>query len=85
VVQFLKANPGIRIEVSGHTDNIGNADYNLKLSENRARTVAEYLVDASIRSERIIYKGYGMSVPVAGNETAEGKAQNRRTEIKIIQ
>lgn len=84
VVQFLKTNPAVRIEVSGHTDNSGNAAYNQQLSENRARTVAEYLIAASVDPSRIVYKGYGMTVPVAGNDTPEGKAQNRRTELKII-
>jgi len=85
VVQFLRTNPGIRIEVSGHTDNTGNAAYNQVLSENRARTAAEFLVNASINPDRIVYKGYGLTVPVTSNETEEGKAMNRRTEIKIIQ
>jgi outer membrane protein OmpA-like peptidoglycan-associated protein/Tol biopolymer transport system component len=83
LVRFLKENPAIRIEISGHTDNIGSAEYNMKLSENRSRTVAEYLIKASIDKERITYKGYGFSNPVAVNETEEGRAQNRRTEIKI--
>jgi flagellar motor protein MotB len=85
VVQFLRTNPGVRIEVSGHTDNTGNADYNQVLSENRARTVADYLISASLNPDRIVYKGYGMTVPVTSNDTEEGKAMNRRTEIKIIQ
>jgi flagellar motor protein MotB len=85
LVSFLKENPEIKIEISGHTDNIGTAEYNYKLSENRSGTVADYLVKASIGKERLSYKGYGMSLPIASNETAEGRAQNRRTEIKVTE
>jgi outer membrane protein OmpA-like peptidoglycan-associated protein len=84
VVQMLQANPGIRIEISGHTDNTGLDDHNLKLSENRAKTVADYLISASIKPDRIVYKGYGMRFPIASNDSEEGKAKNRRTEMKII-
>lgn len=85
VVQFLKTNPRVRIEIGGHTDNTGTAEHNKILSENRARAVAEYLISASINSTRIVSKGYGMSIPLADNGTEEGKAQNRRTEMKIIE
>jgi outer membrane protein OmpA-like peptidoglycan-associated protein/Tol biopolymer transport system component len=85
VVKFLQQNPHIRIEISGHTDNTGNPDYNQLLSENRAKTAASYLVAASIRSERIVSKGYGMNTPVATNDTEAGRALNRRTELKIIE
>lgn len=84
VVQFLKINPGIRIEISGYTDNVGEAGYNQVLSENRAKTVAKYLIAASVNSQRIVSKGYGMSNPVTSNDSEEGRAQNRRTELKII-
>ncbi len=84
VVQFLKINPGIRIEISGYTDNVGDAAYNQVLSENRAKTVAKYLTAASVNAQRIVSRGYGMSVAVASNDTEEGRAQNRRTELKII-
>jgi outer membrane protein OmpA-like peptidoglycan-associated protein len=85
LVSFLQANPGIRIEVGGHTDNTGSADYNQKLSENRAKTVADFLISESIRADRIVAIGYGMNLPVATNNTEEGRAQNRRTELKIIE
>jgi hypothetical protein len=85
VVEFLRLNPGIRIEISGYTDNSGGADYNQKLSENRARSVADYIISNHIDPARISSKGYGESNPVATNETQEGKAQNRRTGLKIIQ
>ena len=84
VVQFLKVNPGIRIEISGYTDNVGETVYNQVLSENRAKTVANYLIAASINAQRIVSKGYGMSIAVASNDTEDGRAKNRRTELKII-
>jgi outer membrane protein OmpA-like peptidoglycan-associated protein len=85
VVRFLQANPEIKIEISGHTDDTGDLDYNQKLSENRAKTVADYLISESIKAERIVSKGYGENLPVASNNTEEGRAQNRRTELKIIE
>jgi len=85
IVGFLQANPSIRIEISGHTDNTGTVEYNRILSENRAKTVAAYLNNAAIPPDRIVYKGYGMSNPVSANDTEEGKAKNRRTELKIIE
>ncbi len=85
VVDFLKENPAIKIEISGHTDNTGNLEYNQRLSENRAKTVADYLIQASIDESRIIYRGYGMKLPVAPNDTEENRSQNRRTELKIIE
>jgi hypothetical protein len=84
VVQLLLANPGIHIEISGHTDNTGNEEHNQRLSENRAKTVADYLVSSSIKADRIVYRGYGMKFPISSNDTEEGKAKNRRTEMKII-
>jgi outer membrane protein OmpA-like peptidoglycan-associated protein len=85
VVELLKANPGIRIEIGGHTDNTGSAAYNLRLSDNRAKSVADYLFSASVNSGRIVSKGYGMDKPVADNESEEGRSQNRRTELKILE
>jgi len=85
IVKFLNENPAIKIEISGHTDDIGNIEYNQTLSENRAKTVADYLKNANIDSSRIQYKGYGMSMPVADNETDDNRAKNRRTELIIIE
>ncbi|HYX08272.1 MAG TPA: OmpA family protein [Bacteroidales bacterium] len=84
LVDFLKNNPGIKIEIGGHTDSIGTETYNQILSENRAKSVRNYLVDHSIDPERLTYKGYGYSQPVNTNATASGRAQNRRTEFRII-
>lgn len=81
---YLKENPDIRVEISGHTDNIGTDEYNLSLSQSRANTVKEYLVSKGIDSERIVSKGYGKTRPVAINDTDEGRQLNRRVEFKII-
>ncbi len=84
LVKLLKENPKLKVEIAGHTDNTGNYDYNLKLSQNRAESVKEYLVQQGIVKERIIAKGYGQTQPIADNSTEIGKSQNRRTEFKII-
>lgn len=83
LVTFLTNNPGITVEISGHTDDIGSADYNLELSERRAESVVNYLVSKGIDAKRLTYKGFGESAPVAPNDTEDGRAKNRRTEIKI--
>lgn len=85
LVTFLKQNPGIRARIEGHTDNVGTEAYNLQLSENRARSVYEYLVSKGISANRLEYKGYGFSQPIADNETEEGRSLNRRTECSIIE
>jgi len=84
VIRFLESNPDITIEISGHTDNTGSAEYNMTLSENRAKAVVDYITGMGIGSDRLIYKGYGFTRPVDTNDTAEGRATNRRTELKII-
>lgn len=81
---FLKKNPGLRIEIQGHTDNVGSPAANLKLSQNRAEAVRSYLIDKGIGPDRIVAKGYGETRPVAGNITDEDRAQNRRTEFKVL-
>ncbi len=84
IVEFLKHNPDVRIEISGHTDNIGSREYNLRLSEQRAKAVVSYLVDHGISPDRLKYRGAGFDEPIASNETAEGRQKNRRVEFKII-
>lgn len=84
VIQFLEKNPDIRIEISGHTDNVGTPDYNQALSENRARSVYQYLIEHGIDPARLDYKGYGLERPIDTNESDTGRAQNRRTELKIL-
>ncbi|MCM1041492.1 MAG: OmpA family protein [Bacteroides sp.] len=81
---FLAQNPGVRIEISGHTDNVGSAQYNKTLSENRAKAVADYLTNKGIDPARIVAVGYGFDKPVADNQSEEGRAKNRRTELKIL-
>jgi outer membrane protein OmpA-like peptidoglycan-associated protein/tetratricopeptide (TPR) repeat protein len=83
LIEFLSENPIICIEVQGHTDNIGNDAKNLELSANRAKSVYNYLVANKIPADRLTYKGYGKTVPVASNETEEGRAKNRRTVFVI--
>ncbi len=81
---WLKANPGVSVEVSGHTDNVGARDYNKKLSQSRAEAVVQYLVGKGIASSRLRAAGYGMEQPKDTNDTEEGRALNRRVEFKVI-
>ena len=85
LINFLIKNPRIKIYIEGHTDNISDDKHNLILSDNRAAKVYSYLVDRGVSSERLEYKGYGESKPIATNETKIGRKQNRRTSFFIIQ
>ncbi|MDR2868236.1 MAG: OmpA family protein, partial [Bacteroidales bacterium] len=82
-LQFLEENPTIKVEIQGHTDDVGDDKANLILSENRAKAVYEYIISKQINSNRLRYKGYGESAPIAPNTTAEGRAKNRRTVFLI--
>ncbi|MBA4055154.1 MAG: hypothetical protein C0490_10610 [Marivirga sp.] len=84
IIRFLKSNPAIRVEISGHTDNSGAAVYNRQLSEKRAYSVYTYLTQHDIDPKRLIPKGYGPDQPVASNETEQGRQKNRRIEFQII-
>jgi outer membrane protein OmpA-like peptidoglycan-associated protein len=84
VVAFLNENPNIKIEIGGHTDNTGNDKINDTLSENRAKTVRNYIVSRGIQSDRIEYKGYGSRKPISTNNTPEDWALNRRVEFIIL-
>lgn len=84
LIAFMRQNAKVVIEVGGHTDNAGNSTANKVLSDNRAKAVYDYLVSQFIDPKRMSYKGYGMEVPVAPNDTDENRAKNRRTEVKII-
>lgn len=84
LVQLLNENPSLKIEISGHTDNIGKPADNLLLSNNRAKAVVTYLIGKNIAAARLTAKGYGETKPVADNKTEEGRAANRRTEMKVI-
>jgi OOP family OmpA-OmpF porin len=79
-VSSLKANPNVTINVNGYCDAIGSEEYNLKLSDRRADAVVNYLVNAGIPSSQLIPHGYGKTDFVAPNDTAEGRAQNRRAD-----
>jgi outer membrane protein OmpA-like peptidoglycan-associated protein len=83
LVKVLNGYPDTDIELQGHTDSKGSESYNQKLSERRATTVSGYLTDKGIAASRITIKGFGETVPKYDNETAEGRAQNRRVEFLI--
>ena len=74
----------MKIEVAGHTDNTGDPDANVALSQRRAEVVQNYLIEHGIDAGRLSAKGYGASRPQASNETEEGRQENRRTEFKIL-
>jgi len=84
VAQSLKDYPDSLIDVYGHTDSTGSDAFNQTLSENRARTVANYLISQGVPAARIRSQGFGETMPVADNTTPEGRAKNRRVEIKIV-
>lgn len=84
-IEFLKDNPTVKVEIQGHTDNIGNDDANQKLSEQRAKAVYDYVIGKGIPADRLRYKGYGESQPIADNNTATGRAKNRRTVFLIYE
>lgn len=83
LVQFLKSNPTAKIEIGGHTDNTGTAQANQILSEARAKTLYDALLQNGIDASRLTYKGYGATKPIADNASDIGRAQNRRTEVRI--
>jgi len=82
VARILIRNPSMKLEIQGHTDNRGSAKYNRRLSEKRAQAVMEYLVKKGIGTDRLSAVGYGFSRPAATNTTAQGRAMNRRVELK---
>lgn len=84
LIEFLNLNKTVFIEIEGHTDNVGSAEMNQKLSESRAKEVYKYLINKSIDANRMKYKGYGLTQPVSSNDTPDGRALNRRTEFMII-
>lgn len=84
IFTFLQQNPQVRIEIGGHTDNTGSAEYNYQLSLKRAEAVSEYLIQRGIDPARIQAKGYGFDKPADENFSEKGRARNRRTELKIL-
>jgi OOP family OmpA-OmpF porin len=84
VADLLRENSEVRVEIAGHTDSDGSAAYNQDLSRRRAESVRSYLVQKGISASRLTTVGYGESQPVASNATADGKAQNRRIEFRVL-
>jgi outer membrane protein OmpA-like peptidoglycan-associated protein len=84
VVAVMRARPGLRMGVYGHTDNVGGAAMNLKLSKDRAASVMKYLNDKGVAASRLESEGYGLTKPIDTNNTADGRARNRRVEFKIL-
>jgi outer membrane protein OmpA-like peptidoglycan-associated protein len=82
VLALLKSRPDLKLEVQGHTDNVGSDDYNLKLSDARAASVVAWLVSKGIAADRLTAHGYGMRQPIADNGSDEGRAKNRRVELR---
>jgi OmpA-OmpF porin, OOP family len=85
VVDFMNENPGITIEIGGHTDDVGSDDYNKNLSQGRAEAVRQYVVDNGIDANRITALGYGESQPEVPNTSAENRQTNRRVEFKVLE
>jgi outer membrane protein OmpA-like peptidoglycan-associated protein len=83
LVSFLHNNSDLGVEIQGHTDNTGRPENNLSLSEQRAKSVVQYLILKEISPNRLTAKGYGAARPVAPNDTWEGRKLNRRTTVKI--
>jgi len=84
IADVMLSDPKLKLEIQGHTDNVGGVDYNMTLSENRARAVYDALISRGIEPSRLRYRGFGFSRPLASNDTEEGRAKNRRTEFVIL-
>jgi outer membrane protein OmpA-like peptidoglycan-associated protein/Tol biopolymer transport system component len=85
LIKLLNDNPTIKIELGSHTDAKGSDDYNMKLSDNRSKSVVSYLIEKGISAGRLVAKGYGETKPIDTNDTDEGRQNNRRTEFKILE
>jgi len=83
LIDFMRQNRTLEIEIGGHTDTVGTAEFNQNLSEQRAKEVYNYLIENGIEKSRMTYKGYGYTKPISSNNTEEGRTQNRRTEFRI--
>lgn len=84
LAEGLRKNDTLKVEIAGHTDNVGGEQYNLDLSQARANTVMEWLTQKGIPASRLTARGYGYTEPVADNSTESGRAQNRRTEVRVL-
>lgn len=85
LVDYLKRKPKERVEIGGHTDNVGTDAKNLLLSLERAKSIVSYLIAKGIDNDRLVAKGYGAEEPIEENNTEEGRQKNRRTEVKILE
>jgi outer membrane protein OmpA-like peptidoglycan-associated protein len=85
LIKLLNDNPTIKIELSSHTDSKGSDEYNMKLSDNRSKSVVTYLIEKGINASRLVAKGYGETKPIDTNDTDEGRQNNRRSEFKILE
>jgi outer membrane protein OmpA-like peptidoglycan-associated protein len=83
VAKILTDDPNLKLSIEGHTDNVGKDEYNQSLSENRAASVKEYLVKRGIDESRLTAQGFGETQPIADNNTAAGKAKNRRVVMNV--
>jgi outer membrane protein OmpA-like peptidoglycan-associated protein len=83
LLEYLQRHEDIKIEIAGHTDTIGNDAHNLKLSQERANTIRNYLMSKGIKATKLTAKGYGVTYPVADNSSEDGRQLNRRTEVRI--
>ncbi|MCC3157106.1 OmpA family protein [Hymenobacter sp. 15J16-1T3B] len=84
LIKFMSQYPDVQVEISGHTDDVGTDDDNMVLSKNRAKSVYNYLVEHKVKAERLRYRGYGESKPLAPNDSEEHRQQNRRIELRIL-
>ncbi len=84
LIELMKKNPSIKVELGGHTDNAGTPAHNLELSRNRAKAVYDYLLMNGIPEGRLSYQGYGLTRPIETNDTEQGRASNRRTEFRVV-
>ena len=83
LLQLMNDNPGIKVQVNGHTDNTGTPASNMQLSQERAKTVADFLISQGVDAKRLTWKGFGAAQPLADNNTEDSRALNRRTEFTI--
>ena len=86
IARVLNENPQVeQVRIEGHTDNQGGAEFNMDLSQRRAESVREALIERGVAPERLTARGYGLTRPVADNRTEEGRAENRRVEMHIVE
>ncbi|MEC7813574.1 MAG: OmpA family protein, partial [Bacteroidota bacterium] len=84
LVDFMSQNSTLKIEIAGHTDSDGSEEFNQTLSEGRAQSAVNYIIEKGVDQNRLVAKGYGETQPLFENDTEENKANNRRVELKVI-